>query len=104
MEEVRGQMGSKKWTVVYESGEGAAIESLRDTVDSMKAEYDKKFKVVEDITVVPFVGNNVPRWSPAGSFFRNFLQFASASSCVGKTPLTFRPLALESTASSFALV
>ena len=57
MEEVRGKMGSKKWTVVYESEEGAAIESLRHTVDSMKAEYDKKFKVVEDITVVPFVQN-----------------------------------------------
>ena len=42
---------------MYESEEGAAIESLRHTVDSMKAEYDKKFKVVEDITVVPFVQN-----------------------------------------------
>ncbi len=57
MEEVRGQVGSKNWTVVFESGEGAAIKSLRDAVDSMKAEYENKFQVVEDITVVPFVRN-----------------------------------------------
>jgi hypothetical protein len=66
MEEVRGQVGSKKWTVVFESGEAAAIKSLKktvkslkETVDSMKAEFNKKFDVVEDITVVPFVRNVV---------------------------------------------
>jgi hypothetical protein len=66
MEEVRGQVGSKKWTVVHESGEAAAIkslketvESLKETVDSMKAEFNRKFDVVEDITVVPFVRNVV---------------------------------------------
>ena len=60
LDEVRGQMGSKAWTVVFESEEGAAIKCLRDRMDRMdrkEAEYGKKFQVLEDTTVVPFVKN-----------------------------------------------
>ena len=43
MAEVRGQVGSKKWTVVSETGAPAAIKSLDETV----AERTKNFKLLK---------------------------------------------------------
>jgi hypothetical protein len=58
--EIRGPLGDKKWTIVYQLEENKAIEDMKVELDKLKAkneEQEKKNDITEKQIVKPFLMN-----------------------------------------------